>query len=234
MIKFNNKVIVEMKFWCVMVIITIFFQSANAQEHDFRGWYSVTVDYEFFDLIDCSVSPQLRFMENHAELDSWLIDADVSYKASDWFRVGALYRYQMETDHGILEDRIHRFGVMGKFSYRIKPFDIYYRTQYQYEYKNMYSSKNGLIPEKVWRHKIQAKFDKKKIDFKPFVSFEYFRTMFPPVDIGKQKIRIKAGSEYKINKQYSVSLSYVFQKGIMEPDPALAHTIAIDINFDFK
>ena len=218
------------------LIIGIFITSTivHAQEQDVRGWYSGTVDHELFDFLDVSLSPEIRFKDNHSQLDGWLVESEFSVKATDWFRVGTFYRFQMEKDIDIGYDKNHRFGISGKFDYKIKPIEFYYRSAYHYEYSNINSSKNGKVPEAVWRHKIQAKYDRKKVDYHPFIAFEYFQVMNPMVDRGPQKIRLKAGSDYELNKRYTISLSYVYQKDILKNNPSTSHIIALDLSYDWK
>lgn len=221
-----------LKYLIILLFLSIPFQGLLSQDQDFRGWYSVSYDNELFNLFDFSISPQLRMKENHSQLDSWIVDAEMDYEVIDDVEVGSRYRYKMEADNGLFKDRIHRIGFYGKYSYRLKPFDLYYRTIYQWEFENINSSVDGRMPEEVWRHKVQAKYDRNKIDYKPFISFEYYDVVRPMEDTNKHKMRFKGGVEYKINKHYSVSLGYIYQKELNQPNPSIDHIIALGLSID--
>jgi hypothetical protein len=218
----------------VVLGMTAFAWSTSGQENDFGGWYSATINREVLKDVDVSVSPELRFFDNHSRLDSWILETDVAYKLNNFLKFGGLYRYSVDFTDPDANERKHRWGLYGKLSYRLKPIDISYRCLFQQEYSNYYSSPNGTVPENVWRNKVQIKYDRKKQDWAPYAYAEMFYTAFPEWKEGRQKLRLSTGIEYKINKEFDLSVGYLMNKEIGVANPMTTHVIAVNIAFDWK
>ena len=90
------------------------------------------------------------------------------------------------------------------------------------EYKE---SKNNT----TLRSRLTVKWDIRKCPLKPFVSAE----LFTRVDEWRfhDKVRYRAGADYKINKDNSVSLFYIYQNGNDGDEPA-GHAIGASYSFD--
>jgi hypothetical protein len=146
---------------CLYLFVLLGFSTyLSAQQKDFRGFYSVSVDHEIFNFLDLSVAPEVRLMNNQTDVETWMINADLSAPAFDWLRLGGLYRFQLDVSDPKQNNIIHRFGLFARFDYRIKPIDFYYRCSYQHEYENINSSKNGMVPKVFWRNKIRQEKDR--------------------------------------------------------------------------
>ena len=90
------------------------------------------------------------------------------------------------------------------------------------EYKD---SKNNT----TLRSRLTVKWDIRKCPLKPFVSAE----LFSRIDEWRfhDKIRYRAGADYKIDKDNSVSLYYIYQKTNDDETPA-GHAIGASYSFD--
>jgi hypothetical protein len=207
--------------------------TVNGQEKDFAGWYSVAVNKELFGRVDFSLSPEIRTFDNHSRIDSWLIEGDASYKMLKYLKLGALYRYQVDVSDADEHVRNHRWGVYGKVTYRIKPIDFSYRCLFQQQYSNYHTSKNGEIPENVWRHKLQMKYDRKKHDWSPYVYAELFHTTAPERKEGREKLRLSGGLDYKLNKMFDLSAGYILQKEYGVNNPVTSHIISVGLAIDW-
>lgn len=208
--------------------------SSLAQEKDFGGWYSATINREVLKDVEVSVSPEIRFFDNHTRLDSWILEGDIAVKLNKYLKFGGLYRYCVDFTNPDAHERENRWGLYGKLSYRLKPIDVSYRCQFQQEYSNYYSSPNGTVPENVWRNKLQVKYNRKSQDWSPYAYAEMFYTAFPEWKQGRQKARLSAGIEYKINKDFDLSLGYLFNKEMFVSNVMTTHAIAINLAFDWK
>jgi len=208
--------------------------SASGQEKDFGGWYSATINREVLKDVDVSVSPEIRFFDNHTRLSSWILEGDISMKVTKYLKFGGIYRYEVDFTDPEANKRNNRWGVYGKVSYRVKPINISYRCMFQQEYSNYYSSPNGTVPENVWRNKLQFKYDRKKQDWSPYAYVEMFYTAFPEWKQGRQKARLSTGIEYKVNKDFDLSLGYLFNKEMFVNNVMTTHAIAINLAFDWK
>ncbi|MFT3738604.1 MAG: DUF2490 domain-containing protein [Breznakibacter sp.] len=210
------------------------FTLPKAQKQDFGAWYALSIEKPLFRWLEVSVSPELRYYDNHSRLKSWLIETDLTVKINPYLRVGALYRYAVDFSDMDANERNNRLGVFAKASYRIKPFDLSYRCQLQEQFTNYHSSENGKIPEVVWRHKFEIAYSKKKYDFKPYAYAEWFRTVSPGWDANEQKLRFSIGLDYDFTKKLKASIGYVQQSEYNVKNPLTMHIIATQIKYEWK
>lgn len=197
----------------------------TAQEQDFGGWYSLNISHKPLKWLEVGITPELRMFNNHSQVDTWLVEGDVSVKLHKYFQVGGLYRFAVDKTDPEQDERINRYAFFAKASYRIKPFDISYRSQIQEQYGNYNSSAKGHIATDVWRNKLTIKFSKKKYDFEPYASAEYFATLAPVWKEGQAKLRLAGGVDYEINKMFSASLGYLRQTEMNVANPTTANIL---------
>ena len=85
----------------------------------------------------------------------------------------------------------------------------------------------------VLRSRIKLEVDKKHLEWKPFVSAEFHNNVASGEHMNFDKLRTSVGTEYKINKHNSVSLSYVMTLNRMEQPFQRMHAINAGYSFDF-
>lgn len=208
--------------------------NAKAQEQDFGAWYALGVEKPILRWLDVSVSPELRYFENHSRLKSWLVETDLTAKVNNYLRVGALYRYSVDFSNHETNKRSNRLGAFVKATYRLKPIDLAYRCQLQEQFTNYHSSADGKIPEVVWRHKFEVAYSKKKYAFSPYAYAEWFKTLSPQSDANEQKLRLSIGMDYKFSKRLKASLGYMRQTEYNVKNPQTMNVIATQLKYEWK
>ena len=164
-------------------------------------------------------------------------------------------KYNKNVDHAYRVDKERLFASLtGSFKVARLEFSVRERMQYTYthaaatmEDKYRWEYVGGNIdgdPEPVkkteaeykdsknnttLRSRLTVKWDIRKCPIKPFVSAE----LFTRVDEWRfhDKIRYRAGADYKINKDNSVSLFYIYQNANDDDEPA-GHAIGASYSFD--
>lgn len=214
-----------------LLIIVLTGSQAMAQRQDFRTWYSVELEGELFNLIDFSLTPEIRLRENSSMLDAVLGEVDISVPVTKFLRLGTEYRheYEFRSDRNNNNDR---FGIYGELDEKIRRFRIAYRGMYLYEYTNLNTRELGLVPETLQRHRVSVKYRKKKSDFTFGLAAEIFMIMKPEWMRYQDKIRYTAGVQYRLTKKINLGINYKFQKEYYENNPLTSHIISTGIEFE--
>ena len=164
-----------------------------------------------------------------------------------------MYDYNVDNAYRVDKERLFA-SLTGSFKVARLEFSVRERMQYTYthaaatmEDKYRWEYVGGNIdgdPEPVkkteaeykdsknnttLRSRLTVKWDIRKCPIKPFVSAE----LFTRVDEWRfhDKIRYRAGADYKINKDNSVSLFYIYQNANDDDEPA-GHAIGASYSFD--
>ncbi len=204
----------------------------SGQETAFRTWWSAELEGELFDLVDFSITPELRFFDNSSRLDGFLTEFDASVPVTKWLRLGGKYRYQYQVVNPDIPKYIHRLNAYFELDESLKRFDFKYRAMYQQEYENLNRSEDGRIPNIQHRHKVGVRYDGKGWDITPLVSAEWFFTAYPAWQNYQQKLRLTAGIRYRLTKEIDLGLDYKFQKEFYENNPVSSHILAFKFSYE--
>ena len=163
------------------------------------------------------------------------------------------YDYNVDNAYRVNKERLF-ISLTGSFKLKRLEFSFRERLQYTYthpaatmEDKYRWERKGGLDGQLVemplntdaeykgsknnttLRSRLTVKWDIRKCPLKPFVSAE----LFTRVDEWRfhDKIRYRAGADYKIDKDNSVSLFYIYQNSSDGDEPA-GHAIGASYSFD--
>jgi hypothetical protein len=218
----------------IIIAYTLFLCTGNlfAQVNDAGLWASLNVEKKITPLLSFNISEEGRMYENINELGTFLTDAGFSYKINKTFRFSANYRF---INKRLLNDsysKRHRYYFDLTIREKFKPVILQFRTRFQSQYSDMFSSENGLVPSFYSRNKLTIKFDLDK-KYSPY----FYTELFMPVinsdnNYYIENIRCSAGIEYTINRMHSFDLFYMIQKecNISEYETDFIFGIGYNIN----
>jgi len=207
------------------------FLSLEAQENDFRSWYSVELSGEAFNLIDFALTPELRLENNSSQIDGWLGEVDACIPLTKYLRIGINYRYQLYYNQDRSTGMTNRFGLFGELDKKVDRFHLAYRAMYLQEYSDIRTTELGNISVGMQRHKISAKYRGKGWDITPGVSAEVFIINKPEWMKNETKIRLSAGIQYKLNKKVDLGLGYKYQCELFENNPLVSHILTLGLEY---
>ncbi|MBQ0019039.1 MAG: DUF2490 domain-containing protein [Bacteroidales bacterium] len=92
---------------------------------------------------------------------------------------------------------------------------------------------NECKSRQVLRSRIKLQLDKKHLDWSPFVAVEFHNNVAVGEYMSFDKLRTSVGTEYKINKQNDVSLSYVMTLDRTAHPYQTMHAICASYSYDF-
>ena len=147
-------------------------------------------------------------------------EASSSVKLWKWLRISGRMRYQFT--HRPMQ-HIERFecegmdGNTGEYIYDDEA-DIKLRD---------------CESRQVLRSRVKLEVDKKHLDWSPFIGVEFHNNVAIGQHMNFDKLRTSVGTDYKINKQHKVSLSYIMTLDRTAHPYSRMHAVSVGYNFDF-
>lgn len=203
----------EVRSFLFLTFILILFpcSAIQSQNKDAGLWTSVNFEAKIIKKLTATLSTELRFNENITELGTIFTDIGLEYKLNKNFQISANYRfYKKRTmyDYYRIKQRIY-FDI--KYSKKLKPFQIQFRTRFQFGYADIgHDYKNGNTAYYL-RNKLSLKKEIKK-KYTPYVSFELFSPLNYPRTSVFDDMRATAGMEYSFSKRNKIDVFYMIQK----------------------
>lgn len=115
------------------------------------------------------------------------------------------------------------------------------RTKIEYYYNNGLEEKPGgrtydydRKKEKqthMLRSRLEVEYDKKKCDWKPFVSYEFYNDLTDKMKWTEYKLIL--GTSYKLTKKHQLKLSYLYNKEMEEQPNEGRHALILGFGYKF-
>ena len=205
----------------VLVVFTgcmLLSPTLKGQFRDAGLWTSVNLEVKLVKSLSATVSEELRLNENVTELGVAFTDLGLSYKLNKHFQISANYRFIQKHRSDNYYSFRHRYYVDVKYSRKLKPFELSFRSRLQDQYADIGRAADGGVPEYYLRNKLSMKWDTKKA-YSPYVSMELFSPLNYPRSYLFNNIRIAAGAEYAFSKHHKIDLYYMNQKELNVKNP---------------
>ena len=224
---------------------------AGAQNDDFGLWGEVNVEKKLSKQWTVGAAAEYRSRDDASETDRWSFGADATYKVNDWLKASAGYTLLIDNIYKLNENATkyadywglrHRFNLSLTASKSFGNLGISLRERWQYTYRPERTvMRHNVVTgdevgektydanaKNVWRNRLQLKYKLTK-EWRPYVNAESF-----VAGSGLEKIRYSAGTEYRLNKQHSFDVKYLYQhvyKG--SDDETNRHIIGIGYTYSF-
>lgn len=178
-------------------------------------WNTLSINYALNKKLSIVFAEELRVKENYSRLNLLYTNLGLEYDINKNFKTSLVYRF---IDKYSIEDRFsyrHRlmWDVVGK--YKIKNWSFSYRHRLQVEYKNIYSSEMGYVPEWYSRHKVGIDYQlNKKLStyFSTEMRYQLYDPSIVTSDHQWHRIRMQAGFDYNLNKYSKLGIYYLVQR----------------------
>ena len=193
-------------------------------------WTTLSIEKEFTKKFSVSVDEEIRLKENFTQLNLLYTNLGLNYKFTKAFKVSLTYRMiEKYMPDDWLSFR-HRLMLDISYKQKIKSFSLYYRSRFQSEVQQYYSTEFGKIPEWYWRHKFELKYNLNK--FSPYLGTELRYQFTNPRsvenDYGWHRIRMFAGTDYKIDSRNTVGLYYLIQQEYDVKNPSNLYIVGLE------
>lgn len=190
----------------------------SAQTNDAQLWADLKLEYKLNEESSFYVQSGIRFSENISKIGLAFTEVGGDYELNKTWALGASYRYYLNRKNEDLYSNRHKLNLDLSFKKNYYLLGFKLRTRVQMEYKDFYSSNDGLVPSFEWRNKLELKYKLTK-KFKPFVSFECYLPITNSDYFELNKTKYSFGFEYKINKRNSLEIYYLYQQQCNQNNP---------------
>lgn len=201
--------------FCVLMLAFANHASAYERLRDVCQWSTFSLDKKLTERWSVGLDEELRFYQNITQVNQSFTNLGLTYKAIKNLKISVVYRLiQRYQEVGDVSIR-HRVYTDLAFKKKSNYLTYIYRTRFQMQVRDYYSSLDGHNLENYWRHRFEVRYNS-KCDLKPYVGTEfYYQLQNVRLKEGNQRIvcsRFQFGLEYIINKKHSVGAYFMLQK----------------------
>jgi len=203
-----------------------------SQVNDAGLWLSLNIEKKINPDLSICLSEEFRLNENFSELGSIFSDVGLNYNLNKHIKLSVNYRFTNKRKLDDSYDKRHRYYFDLSFKKKKKPINLSFRSRYQSQYTNIYSSADGLTPKNYLREKLTIKLDLDK-NYEPYIYSEGFFSLNNPTGNGFDNIRYCSGIEYSFNRACKLDLFYLIQKEYNVKNPKTDYIIGLGYSFSF-
>ncbi|HRY32594.1 MAG TPA: DUF2490 domain-containing protein [Bacteroidales bacterium] len=191
----------------------------SAQVNDAGLWLSLNAEKKVTSRFSVTMSAESRFNENISEAGTIFADMGLDYRLHKNLRVSANYRFSGKRRLDDSYSTRHRWYAQVTIREKVDRIRMSFRTRFQTQFTDLYSSPDGKIPEYTTRFRLNLSYNNKSA-FEPYVNAELFLPLELKQNQGINQTRYMAGVEYRLNRKHMFELFYLFQReyGVKNPE----------------
>ena len=193
---------------------------------DVQVWTSAGVRYRAAKKVRLEYEQHLRFDQNVSRLESVKPEAKLSWKASDWARLGLGYRYSQERNGQDEWKPEHRFHLQGSVGMDLGPVGMGYRLRFQerLEFGVEFKNKHTL------RQRLSAEVDT-GTRFTPFSTVEGFAWLRDSGMSVRERWRFTGGVEARLPKRNRVEVFYRREVPVYDGSNPIEHILGVGYQY---
>lgn len=203
-------------------LLTLLLAGISAQAQ--RTWFEFEISKSLGEKLEIALAPEIRFKEKF-ELQQYFFEPKIEYKFNKLFALGANYRVGNNPDKDGNAQWFGRYALEAKTGYDWKKLEAQLRIRYT-NFDDFGSDNEDS--SNYLRFKFQLEYDIEKIDVKPYVAYELYRSL---VDKINEKARWEGGLDYKINKHHRVGAYFRLSDYLTNDSESLK---IIGLSYKFK
>ena len=192
-----------------LLLLLFFSFTGFAQENDFQGWYSVSLNKKIIKKTNLSVKTGLRYRENSSLYTKQFTDVKIKRKYNKRISYAVGYRYINKWDISLNISNQNRFYT--DVNYKNK-----FSKRFSYALRNRWQTQGDLFGYKMTlRQKFSINYNIKKSKLYPSIATEYFLTLKD----GINKVRSSVALGYPFTKNLDFELVYRIQQQFYVNNP---------------
>ncbi len=203
-----------------------------SQKKDFGIWYNAAIEHDFTKKIEAEFTATVRTFDNASKIEEAFFEGEIAYKFTKFLSAAASYRLTENIEDDDAYHLRHKWFVGLKGDIEIWDLEFSGKVRYQERYKTYFEDEEDKIPDSHFRFKLKTTYKTPSFPVNPFIEVELFCPVFKESDIIIDKKRFSAGVEYKISKNHSVEVEYIFQRDY-KPKLCDDHIISLNYKFTF-
>jgi uncharacterized protein DUF2490 len=221
---YNGRAVHRTILMILTIIMFVFLASgaANAKksERTSEVWLGWENTFKIVDDLDFEFGQDIRYVSSEEQLKNYITDIGLKYSIFSFMDFGVNYRSRFV--YGIPQDEyMLNLNLTGE----IDRFKIGYRLRYHARYIDNKENKYHI------RSKFKFEYDIKGTPLSPFYQIEYYyRIDYSEAD-RMDKFRLHFGLDYKINKDFSFDVKYIYEEEINQEKPDITGIWAFGLSY---
>lgn len=203
---------------------------------------------------EISIDGEFRTQDGLGQVERWAIGANLDYKINKHLKANVGYTLlgkRIPDEETSKYRRVHYWSPRHRAFASLtadwklgKHWNLSWRERYQYTYEaerfvKRYALATGMRgedkvvgdeSEQLLRSRLQLKWGRKKCAWEPFLNIEMLNDLSDGLAL--DQMRYTAGTDYKLNKQNSLGLSYRY-KDKNDKDEAKGHLFTLKYAYEF-
>ncbi len=216
---------------CFLFLILSLSFAAFAQDKDFGIWYGISASHKLNKKLELNLSTELRTFRNAAKIDEVYLEGGLEYDFNKYLAVGGSYRVSKSIEDNNSYYFRHKFLIDLKGKIPAGNFEFSTRLRFQTRTKMYIRNEQDEHPDYNGRIKLKAVYKTPVFPVNPYIFTELFCPMFSDKTRTVEKIRYSAGLEFKIVKNHSAEIEYIFQRDYL---PHISEINIISLNYNIK
>jgi len=210
--------------------------AVQGQQTDFGVWTSISLDKKLNNKFSINLAEELRFFQNAQRYDLSYTNLGISYKINKAVKFSLFYRnLQKHRDNNSISWR-HRLYADLQIKQKFYPLTFVYRSRFQSQVRDYYSSDDGNIPERNWRHKFDLRYELLR-GVTPYIAAEFryqlknMRNRSANNTINRGRYII--GCQYAYSRAKTFDLFFMHQGEMNVSNPQKSYNIGVEYNYSF-
>lgn len=194
-------------------------------------WTTFNLDKDLTKKLAVFFTEEYRLKENFTETNLFYTDIGLEIRPAKFIKASLAYRLIEKHIYDNPYSYRHRLMLDITLKKKFENFSVSYRQRFQEEIRNIYSSKDGIMPEWYSRNKVAIKYDFGK-PIIPYIAAEFRYQFHNPRSVESDdtwhRNRYSAGLDYKINDKNSFGLYYLVQQEFNVSAPANLYILGLE------
>lgn len=216
---------------CILFLTLLLSLTAFAQDKDFGIWYGISASHNLNKKLELNLATEIRTFSNAAKIDEVFLEGGLEYGFNKYLAVAGSYRVSKNIEDNNSYYFRHRVFIDLKGSLPAGNFSFSSRLRFQTRTKTYIENEQDKHPDYYGRIKLKAVYKTPTFPVNPYVYAELFLPMFSDKTRTVEKIRYSAGLEFKIVKNHSVDLEYIFQRDYL---PHISDISIVSLCYNIK
>ena len=215
-----------------IILLLIFSVDIVAQQKDFQLWTSLEIEKKLSKHIRFNYAEEVRWSENVSFLNQHFSEIGLGYKLNKHISFSVNYRFSQKQNLDFNYEMRHRWFVDLSLKQSLRKWDFSFKSVYQSQYSQYFSSEDGKIPANYSRNKLLIKYEINR-RWKPFLSSEIFIPLNSPDFYGPDEARIAIGTDYNFGKRLSLTTFYGIQQEFNVKNPESNFVLGLGLKYDW-
>ncbi len=178
-------------------------------------WATFNLDKKLSKRYSLFLTEEYRLRENFSQTNLFYTDLGAEVRPAKFIKVSLAYRSIQKNIYDNPYSYRHRLMCDITLKKKMDDFIISYRHRFQEEVRNVYSSKNGIMPESYSRNKFEIKYESGK-SVSPYVAAEFRYQFHNPRSVESDytwhRNRYSFGFDYRKSEKTTLGLYYLIQQ----------------------